>query len=146
MAFVIDDRVVINAPIEAVWKALTDFEHYGEWNPFCIECSTTLEPGTPIVMRERLVGGREMVQREVIRSHTPGTEFSHTMMPMPLGALHSVRLHLLAPLDAGRCRYTSYFELGGWLSPVIAGLLGRAFRRGFWSMTQGLVRCAEQTV
>jgi len=44
------------------WQVLTDFERYGEWNPFCIGCSTTLEPGTPIIMRERLAskfgGGR----------------------------------------------------------------------------------------
>jgi uncharacterized protein YndB with AHSA1/START domain len=145
MAFVIDDSTDIDAPIEVVWRVLTDFERYGEWKPFCIECRTTLEPGTPIVMRERLVAGREMVQREVIRSYTPGTGFSHSMTPFPLGALHSVRSHTLTPLGAGLCRYTSYFELGGWLHPVIAGLLGTAFRRGFGSMTAGLVRRAEQS-
>jgi hypothetical protein len=90
------------------------------------------------------VAGREMVQREEIRSYTPGTEFSHSMTPIPLGALHSVRTHTLTPLGAERCRYTSYFELGGWLHPVMVGLLGSAFRRGFGSMTAGLVRRAEQ--
>ncbi|WP_194891166.1 SRPBCC domain-containing protein [Catenulispora pinisilvae] len=144
MAFVIDDSVDIDAPAEVVWQVLTDFERYGEWNSFCLECSTTLEPGSPIAMRERLMGRRETRQREVIRSHTPGVEFSHTMNPAPLGALRSVRSHTVTPLDAGRCRYGSYFELDGWLHPVVGGMLGSAFRRGFGSMTAGLARRAEQ--
>ncbi|WP_216901616.1 SRPBCC domain-containing protein [Nocardia alni] len=144
MAFVIDDSVDIAAPAEVVWRVLTDFERYGEWNPFCTECSTTLEPGAPIVMRERLVGGREMIQREVIRTHTPGIEFSHSMKPFPLGALRSLRSHTVTPVDARRCRYDSYFELGGWLNPVMARLLGAAFRRGFGTMTASLEKRAEQ--
>jgi hypothetical protein len=144
MAFVIDDSVHIDAPAELVWRVLTDFEKYGEWNPFCFECSTTLVPGGPISMRERLVARRETVQREVIRSHTPGVEFSHTMNPAPLGALRSLRSHTVTPLGAERCRYSSYFELNGWLHPVIAVMLGAAFKRGFGSMTAGLVRRAEQ--
>ncbi|RDI51085.1 SRPBCC domain-containing protein [Nocardia mexicana] len=144
MAFVIDDSVDIDAPAEVVWKVLTDFPAYGEWNPFVPGCSTTLEPGAPIDMRVRLVGPRPKAQREWIRSHTPGTEFSYAMKPIPLGALHSLRSHTLTPLDTGRCRYTSHFEIAGWLQPLVTGLMGSALRRGFGDMTTAVKQRAQQ--
>ncbi len=32
-------------------EVITDFGAYGEWNPFVVGCSSTLEVGTPIDMR-----------------------------------------------------------------------------------------------
>ncbi|MBF6170735.1 SRPBCC domain-containing protein [Nocardia blacklockiae] len=144
MTFTIDDTVDIDAPAEVVWKVLTDFAAYGEWNPFVADCRTTLEPGAPIDMRVRLVGAKPMHQREWIRTHTPGTEFSYSMKPVPLGALHSLRSHTLTPLPDGRCRYASHFEIGGWLRPLVTGLLGGALRRGFGGMTAGVKERAER--
>ncbi|MGV9673869.1 SRPBCC family protein [Nocardia sp. NPDC003482] len=143
MAFVIEDSVEIAAPAEVVWKVLTDFDDYGQWNPFVPACATTLEPGSPIDMQVRL-GPRERAQREYIRTCTPGTEFSYGMKPVPLGALHSLRSHTLTPLDATRTRYTSHFELGGWLRGVVTGPMGTALHSGFGGMTAALKTRAEQ--
>ncbi|WP_067893710.1 SRPBCC domain-containing protein [Nocardia vaccinii] len=142
MAFVIDDTVQIDAPAEVVWQVLTDFPRYPEWNPFCVTAESALEPGAPIVMGVRLLGPRAMTQRERIRSVTPGTGFSYSMIPVPGGALHSLRSHTLTPLDDRRCRYDSHFELGGWLAPVVTGLLGGALRRGFGAMTAAVAERA----
>ncbi|MCH2083982.1 MAG: SRPBCC family protein [Saprospiraceae bacterium] len=30
----IETKIIINAAVEEVWKALTNFEAYSEWNPF----------------------------------------------------------------------------------------------------------------
>ncbi|MEU0542682.1 SRPBCC domain-containing protein [Nocardia sp. NPDC005978] len=142
MAFVIDNSVDIDAPAELVWQVLTDVDNYGEWNPFVPECTTTLEPGTPIDMKVRLVGPPRN-QREYIFSNTPGKEFSYKMKPAPLGLLSSHRQHILTPLGDGRTRYESHFELQGPLSPVVGGLLGNALRKGFGGMTAGVKLRAE---
>jgi len=42
--------VEIQAPAAVVWEILTDLDHYGEWNPFCVRCVSTLEMGAPIYM------------------------------------------------------------------------------------------------
>lgn len=145
MAFAIDDSVRIDAPAEVAWGVLTDLPRYPEWNPFCLTAESTLEPGAPIVMRVRLVGPRPLTQRERIRSVTPGSGFSYSMIPVPGRALHSLRSHTLTPLDERSCRYDSHFELGGWLAPVVAGLLGGALRHGFGAMTAALAeRAAAQ--
>ncbi|MCM6775247.1 SRPBCC domain-containing protein [Nocardia sp. CDC159] len=143
MAFVIDDSVEIAASAEVVWKVLTDFERYGEWNPFVSACATTLEPGSPIDMRVQL-GPRQRAQREWIRSHTPGTEFSYAMKPLPLGALRSLRSHTLTPLTPTITRYTSHFELDGWLRPLVTVPMGKALQSGFTAMTAALKTRAEQ--
>ncbi|WP_227982376.1 SRPBCC domain-containing protein [Nocardia spumae] len=144
MALEIDDTVEIDAPAEVVWKVLTDLGSYGEWNPFVTECHSTLEPGDPIDMLVRLGSPKPRNQREFIRTNTPGVEFSYSMKPVPLGALHSRRSHTVTPLDGGRCRYRSHFELGGWLSPVVTTAMGKALHAGFGGMTAALKTRAEQ--
>ncbi|WP_036501295.1 SRPBCC domain-containing protein [Nocardia aobensis] len=143
MAFVIDDTVEIDAPAEVVWKVLTDLGSYGEWNPFVAECRSTLEPGDPIEMQVRLGSPKPRKQVEYVRTHTPGTEFSYSMKPVPLGILHSLRSHTVTPLDNGRTRYRSHFELGGLLRPVVTLALGKALHSGFGGMTAAVKERAE---
>ncbi|WP_040808363.1 SRPBCC domain-containing protein [Nocardia concava] len=143
MAFVIDRTVEIDAPAELVWQVLTDVEKYGEWNPFCLECRTSLEPGAPIDMKVRLVGPKPKQQREFIHSVTPGEEFSYRMKPAPLGLLSSERSHVLTSLADGRTRYLSHFQLNGPLAPVVSGLLGKALTTGFEGMTNAVKTRAE---
>ncbi|PXX64211.1 uncharacterized protein YndB with AHSA1/START domain [Nocardia tenerifensis] len=142
MAFVIDVTVDIDAPAELVWQVITDFDRYGEWNPFVSECRSSLVPGEPIDMLVHL-GSRPRRQREYIRSHTPGRELSYAMKPVPFGALHSLRSHTVTPLDDDRTRYESHFELDGWLHPLVVALLGKHLRRGFAGMTAGVEERAE---
>ena len=144
MALVIDATLDIEASAETVWEVITDFARYGEWNPFISACSTTLVPGEPIDLQVHLFGSGPRPQREWMLSHTPGREFSYRMKPAPAGALRSRRWHRLTPLDAGRCRYESHFELAGWLSPLVRALLGARLRKGFAGMTAGIHNRAEQ--
>ncbi|WP_433683524.1 SRPBCC family protein [Nocardia sp. CA-119907] len=143
MSFVIDATVEIDAPAELVWQVITDLPRYGEWNPFCIEARSTLVPGEPIDMLVALSGSGPRRQREWMVSHTPGTEFSYSMKPVPLGTLHSLRSHKVTPLGPDRTRYESHFELSGWLHPLVIALLGKNLRRGFAGMTEGIQRRAE---
>lgn len=43
--------VEIAASAETVWEALVDFEHYRDWNPFCVEASGVLKVGEPLTMK-----------------------------------------------------------------------------------------------
>jgi hypothetical protein len=143
MKYVIEKDVQVEAPADAVWRVLTDFARYPEWNPFVRECETSLKPGTPIRMQVALVGTQQV--DEVIESCTPGMGFVYHMKPYPLGALSSRRSHEIVALGPDRSRYRSYFHLEGWLMPLVRALMGARLERGFAGMTTALKERAERT-
>lgn len=148
MSFVIDLERVIDAPAATVWAAITDLPRYGEWNPFCIECRSTLVPGDPIHMRVRLLS-RPQAQSEVIFEHLPMSHLCYGLDGGASGAIKSNRCHRIEALPDGRTRYRSHFELSGWLMPLVRLMFRKPLQRGFTGMTDGIVaeslRRAAQT-
>ncbi|MFS3130070.1 SRPBCC family protein [Nocardioides sp. Bht2] len=143
MAFRHDHEIEIDAPAATVWEVLTDFDAYRDWNPFARDVRCELRPGGAIDMQVALVGRRTFRQREFVNSVAPGEGFSYSMKPAPGGLLRSRRDQRVVDLGSGRSRYTSHFEIIGPLSPVVAGLLGRALRRGFDANVAALKQRAE---
>ena len=143
MALRIDHSLDIAASSETVWDVLTDLSSYGEWNPFVIEAASTLVVGEPIDMRVRVLSFMAQRQRETIDSHDPGRRYCYGLAKDRLGALYSHRCHEVAPTGPASCRYDSSFELAGWLSPLVSGLLGRSLRRGFGEMSAAVQIRAE---
>ena len=142
MAFAIDHDLEINAPPEKVWEVISDLDSYGEWNPFVLECRSTLKPGDPLRMKVKLGSGVRQEQ-ERVASYNEGVGFSYRMEPPPLGALASYRSHKIVPLGEGRSRYISHFELNGWLSPVVKAFVGSKLQAGFDGMSHGIKDRAE---
>ena len=66
-------EVEIDAPIERVWKILTDTDGYDAWNPFTPQVETTLRIGDPVHLRVRLVGTRLMRRTEFVTRNEPHT-------------------------------------------------------------------------
>ncbi|GAB11641.1 hypothetical protein GOARA_082_00280 [Gordonia araii NBRC 100433] len=143
MSFVLEHSVEIAAPAATVWAVLTDFDNYGQWNPFVPRASSRLEPGAPIDMDVALRGGKLRRQREFINRVDPGRAFSYSMKPAPLGLLRSVREQSVTPSGPGTCHYASHFQIDGPLSPVVSALLGKDLRRGFDEMAASLKSHAE---
>lgn len=50
-AVVVSKTVQINAPSSLVWEILLDMKNYNKWNPFCVECESTLEIGAAVNMK-----------------------------------------------------------------------------------------------
>lgn len=140
--FTIDRTLEINAPAEQVWQVLTDFARYGDWNPFVPQAHCDLRIGGALKMQ--VVLKKQMQQTEYINAVTPGKSFAYSMKPAPLGALRSLRVQTVEPIDAMRCRYISHFEIGGWLNPVVSLAMGAPMRQGFEAMAQGLKAQAEK--
>ena len=138
MPIVIDETIEIDASPETVWRVITDFNRYCEWNPFVIGCESTLRVGDPIDMRVHVFRSFAQPQRETITHHEPGRRFCYGVPDMPFGAMRSQRCHQVSRLEGGRTVYQSHFDLSGWLSPIVSFLLGRQLRRGFSEMTRAI--------
>jgi uncharacterized protein YndB with AHSA1/START domain len=142
MTLLIDQTVDIDAPPAIAWRALTDLDRYGEWNPFVVRCRSTLRPGDPIRMRVKVLPWFAQPQWETVRDHAPQRLLSYGIA-LPTGMLHSDRAHRFDALADGRTRYRSTFHLRGWLAPLVTLLLGNNLRRGFGEMTVALKLRAE---
>lgn len=143
MSFVIDRTVEINAPAQLVWEVITDLPRYGEWNPFVLECQSTLMPGEAINMKVKL-GSKLQAANEVMLENVAGKRLAYRMKPVPPGALSSFRSHDIESLGTDRTRYQSHFELLGWMMPLVRGLMGKHLEAGFAGMTDGIQQRAEQ--
>lgn len=143
MEFSVNVTHEIDAPADVVWEVLTDFPRYGEWNPFCVECHSTLKPGDPMDMKVKLTS-RPQAQREWVVESGPGMRFSYGIKPFPLGALYSNRVQDVTAIGAGKSRYRSQFRLWGWMLPVVRGLFGKGMRNGFEGMGNAIKIRAEK--
>lgn len=143
MSFVVDREVTIQASAATVWEVITDFARYGDWNPFVLQCKSSLQPGEAIDMKVALMS-RPQQQREYIKSCDAGRGFVYCMKPFPVGALSSLRSHDIQPDGDTSCTYRSHFQLEGWMMPVVRGLLGKRLEAGFEGMTEAIRDRAEQ--
>jgi hypothetical protein len=139
----ITETLEVAAPAATVWTVITDLDRYPEWNPFVVACRSTLQPGSPIDMRVRVLPFVAQPQRETIFEHEPGRRLSYGLAPKPLGALASHRSHTVEAAGPERARYVPDFRLDGWLAPVVQGLLGRRLSAGFAAMSAAIKARAE---
>src|SRR5579872_6494461 len=138
----LDETVDIEAPAELVWEVIVDFARYAEWNPFVLECRSSLKVGDPIDLRVQLMS-RPQWQRETIFEHVPGRIVRYGIRGNALGALASSRSNEVTAVDARHSQYHMHFELTGWLAPLVRVLLGRRMLKGFHGMTAGIKTRAE---
>lgn len=139
----IAETLDVAAPADTVWRVLTDFPRYPEWNPFVVACRSSLDPGTSITMRVRVLPFVAQPQRETVFEHVPGRSFRYGVPPLPLGALASDRSHGVEAVGEDRSHYVSRFELRGWLAPVVEALFGRRLEQGFAAMSAAVKARAE---
>lgn len=136
------DTVEIEAPIERAWDILTDFDRYGEWNPFTPSVATEFEIGSPVDLYVRM-GPWRLKQVERIESiEAPhliawSTTMGHRFL---ISALREQRLEAVGE---GRCRYRTTDDFAGLLIPLVMLLFGGFVRRGFNDVARGLKARAE---
>lgn len=66
MAKEIKTEIVIHSSPEKIWKILTDFENYPNWNPFITYINGNLEKGNKIVVNINPLNGSKMVFKPTI--------------------------------------------------------------------------------
>ena len=139
------DPVTIGAPVETAWRVLTDFDRYGEWNPFTPSVRAELEIGARVDMRVAM-GGYRLKQTEIICAVEPPTLLAWRTIIGARWLLHAVREQRLEALSDETCRYTTSDEFKGVLMPLVIMLSGGFVRRGFNAVALALKRRAEAEV
>lgn len=94
---------VLNAPIEAVWALLRDFNGHDEWHP--VVATSQIEKGLPsdkigCVRNFRLVDGANL-REQLLTLSDADTAFSYCLLDTPVPLLNYVAHVRLSPVTDG---------------------------------------------
>jgi hypothetical protein len=139
----IRSAIEIRAPLDVVWRVLTDFDAYPAWNPHVRKVVGTPRVGGRIGIHTRPPGGRTVVMRPIILDWNPPRElrWRATFVNRRLfSGEHGFRLDEQAP---GRVRFAQDETFSGMLVPLYARLRLPSTRLGFGQMNEALRTRAE---
>ncbi len=135
----------IAAPASDVWRILTDFERYAEWNPFITTISGKLVEDSKLRVQLSLPEGRELcIQPRLVRCREPSELCWRGHLGFP-GLFDGEHFFQLQELTERRTRFVQGENFGGVLLRFAGTSITRA-ARGFVYMNQALKRRAEAGV
>ena len=139
---VLSSEIEIDAPPERVWRFLTDFAAYPEWNPFIQRIAGPLEQGARLEVRIAPPDGRAMTFKPEVQKVEEGRELrwlGRFLLPGLFDGEHSLRIEALPD---GRSRFVQSERFSGLLVGLFGGTLDKT-ERGFGQMNEALKRRAE---
>ena len=142
----IRSAIEIRAPLDSVWRILTDFSAYPEWNPHIRKVLGTPVVGGRITIDSRPPGGRAFVLRPVVIKWSPPTElrWRGTVISRRLfSGEHGFRVE---ELSSGRIRFHQDETFTGLFVPLYARMRLERTREGFSRVNEALRERAEGSV
>jgi len=139
----IRSAIEIRAPLDTVWRILTDFSAYPEWNPHIRTVVGEPRVGGRMTIHSRPPGGRTFVLRPVVMIWSPPAElrWRGTFLAGSLfSGEHGFRLE---QLGADRVRFHQDETFRGLLVPLYARLRLPGTRVGFAQANEALRERAE---
>ena len=134
----------IDAPAEQVWRVVTDFPRYPEWNPFIVRASGDQRVGGRLELTITAPDVRAVTFRPRVLDIEPGHLIrwkGRLLIPGLFDGRHSLTVE---PLVDRRSRFTTHEEVTGILVPLLGKVI-RASQQGFELMAEALGRrVAEQ--
>lgn len=135
-------EVIIYSSAARVWKELTDFRAYPQWNPFIREVTGVVGQGERLKVQMH-AGDRTMTFRPVILAIKPERELrwlGHLLIPGIFDGEHSF---VIEPLGEGRVRLVQSETFNGLLVQFSGPLLDDT-ERSFNLMNLALKERVEQ--
>ena len=137
-------EIDINASGERVWRVLTDFGAYGEWNPFITSISGEVRRGARLKVRVQPSGGRGMTFRPTVLAADQNRELRWVGRLLFPGIFDGEHAFLITPLENGGVRLRQQETFRGLLVPLLRRLLDGQTRAGFEAMNRALKERAER--
>ena len=136
-------EIEIYASAERVWRLITDFPSYPDWNPFIRRITGEPTSGEHLDVRIEPPGGRGMTFKPTVLNAEPNRELrwlGHLLMPGLFDGEHSLTIQ---PLEEHRVRFVQREVFRGLLVPLFARSLDNNTKRGFEDMNHALKERAE---
>jgi hypothetical protein len=116
-------EITIDAPPDVVWRVLSDFGSYPEWNPIEIEAKGEPVVGSTLEHTAKLPGRKPQSFRATIIEATPARALAWKGSIIVRG-LFDVRHHFeIDPVDGKHSRLRQFEQFSGVLVPFLRGAL-----------------------
>ena len=134
-------EIEIGAPPEEVWRVLTDFETFPEWNPLVKSAAGELREGGRLEIFVQVPEGRGMKFRPKVLRVEPAREL-RWVGSLPLNLFNGEHIFRLEPAGPGRTRFLHGERFTGLLIPFMNSTIEKT-RRGYLLMNEALKRRVE---
>ncbi len=140
----IKTEILINASVQKVWKVLTDFKAYPDWNPFITSVEGEVFEGSKFKVRIQPLGSRPMQFKPICLSFVENVEFSWLGKFGMTGVFDGKHSFELIELDEGEMKFIQREEFNGLLVPLFWKKLDVNTRWSFEMMNEKLKQTAEK--
>lgn len=143
MSLYLHTEIEILAPAETVWRHLTDFERYPEWNPFIKSASGELRERGRLELRIEPPGGRRALFRPIVIRLRPNRELRWLGRVLLPGVFDGEHSFVIDPRSDSRVTFTQGERYAGVLVSMARRKLFDRTRQGFEKMNEALKARAE---
>ncbi|HEV3470035.1 MAG TPA: SRPBCC domain-containing protein [Pyrinomonadaceae bacterium] len=133
----IQTEIEINAAPEEVWRVLTDFGAYPEWNPFVKSVSGEPREGGRLEIFVQVPEGPGMRFKPKVLRAEPARELRWVGSLAVPGLFNGEHFFKLEPAGPGRTRFVHGERFTGLMIPFMGGVL-RKTHRGYLLMNDAL--------
>lgn len=137
-------EIEIEAGAQRVWRMLTDFAAYPQWNPFIVEISGEAREGARLTATLRPPGTRGWTFRPVILRADAPRELRWIGRLGLKYIFDGEHIFTIETVAENRVRFVQREIFTGLLVPFLAHMLDDKTRRGFEEMNRWLKRRAEE--
>ena len=131
----------MDAPPEEVWRVLTDFAAFSEWNPLVTRASGELREGARLEIFVQVPEGRGMkFTPKVLRAEAPRE--LRWIGSLPLNLFNGEHFFKLEPVGPGRTRFVHGERFTGFMIPFMNSTIEKT-HRGYLMMNEALKRRVE---
>jgi hypothetical protein len=140
---VLDAQIEIDAAPERVWRILTDFADYPEWNPFIVRAAGEPRVGERLDVSIKTGRRKAVTFKPRVLEFEPGRLLrwkGRWFLPYLFDGRHALTV---APLPGGRTLFRSREEVTGILLPFLGAAM-RDSQAGFEALCRALKERAER--
>jgi hypothetical protein len=137
-------EIHIEASAPRVWRALTDFKAFPDWNPFVLAVEGEPKKGARLKVTIRTAGGGDMTFRPRVLAANEGRELRWRGRLLVPGVFDGEHYFEVSELGNGRSRLVHGERFSGLLVPWLRRGLESSTRSGFMAMNRAVKRRLER--
>ncbi|HYV52857.1 MAG TPA: SRPBCC domain-containing protein [Candidatus Eisenbacteria bacterium] len=139
----INTEIEINAPPEKVWRVITDFTHFPDWNPFIREIVGTLIVGSKLEIHISTTSGKNRTYRTTLTKVEPNHElrwYGKGLLPGLLNGEHIIKIEQLSENHVRMIHQEIFTGIGTFLA---GNRMEKDVRHSFEEMNSALKKKIE---